>query len=287
MKVLLSTLQEKVKTIDFQQLKLLDMIGQGGFGAVFQGKWKARKGEVVAVKKCTIGGTLENPDTSREVDILSSVPEHPYIISFYGIAFNYPDLFIVTEFAEKGSLFDYLHTKKQVLTVDQSLTWALEVAQGMEHLHNHDIIHRDLKSGNVLLSSAMTAKVCDFGTARYLSHTTAQTGTAGTPRWMAPEVMEAVEAKINKKCDSFSYGMVVYELLVHKVPYHDTPGDSVVCMNILQGERPKIPVSVPQYLNSLLTACWDADHHKRPTFQDISKWLQNKAIHMSIKCTSV
>ena len=250
------------------------MIGQGGFGAVFRGKWKAKKGQVVAVKKCTIAGTKENPDIPREVQILSSVPEHPNIITFYAIAFNYPDIFIVAEFAEKGSLFNYLHKEKQVPTVDQSLAWALEVAQGMEHLHNHDIIHRDLKSANVLLSAAMTAKVCDFGTARYLSHTTMQTGVAGTPRWMAPEVMEAVEANINKKCDSFSYGMVVYELFVHQVPYYDTPGDSVVGMKVLQGERPEIPPTIPQYLHSLLTACWEADSYKRPTFQDITKRLQ-------------
>ena len=117
------------------------------------------------MKKCTIAGTRENPVTPQEVEILSSIPEHPNIISFYAIAFNYPDIFIVTEFAENGSLFNYLHKEKQFPTVDQSLAWALEVAQGMEHLHNHDIIHRDLKSANILLSAATTAKVCDFGTA--------------------------------------------------------------------------------------------------------------------------
>ena len=252
------------------------MIGQGGFGAVFRGKWKAKKGEVVAVKKCTIGGTREKPDIPREVEILSSVPEHPNIISFYAIAFSYPDLFIVTEFAEKGSLFNYLHKKKQVPTVDQSLAWCLEVAQGMEHLHNYDIIHRDLKSANILLSAAMTAKVCDFGTARYLSHTTVQTGVTGTPRWMAPEVIEAVEAQISKKCDSFSYGMVVYELFVHNVPYYDIPGDTVVGIKVLQGERPSIPPSIPQYLHSLLIACWETAPHKRPTFHDIVQKLKTK-----------
>ena len=262
--------------INFQQLELLDMIGQGGFGAVFQGKWMANEGEVVAVKKCAIAGKKRDPDIPREVLILKSLPKHPHIISFYGIAVNYPDLFIVTEFAEKGSLFNYLHKDKQVPTVDQSLAWALEVAQGMEHLHNHDIIHRDLKSANILLSTAMAAKLCDFGTARYLAETTVQTGAAGTFRWMAPEVMEAVEANINKKCDSFSYGMVVYELLIHQVPYYDTPGDGVVCMKMLQGERPEIPPTIPQYLHSLLTACWEKDPHKRPTFHDIVQGLQNE-----------
>ena len=245
---------------------------------MFRGKWKARKGEVVAVKKCTLTGTKRDPDIPREVQILSSVPEHPHIIAFYGISINFPDILIVTEFAEKGSLFNYLHKEKQVPTVDQSLAWALEVAQGMEHLHNHDIIHRDLKSANILLSTEMTAKVCDFGTARYLSHTTMQTKASGTFRWMAPEVMEAVEANINKKCDSFSYGMVVYELLVHQVPYYDTPGDGVVCVKVMQGELPAIPPTIPQYLHSLLTGCWQRDPHKRPTFHDIVVALQKKSL---------
>ena len=244
---------------------------------MFRGKWKARKGEVVAVKKCLLAGTKRDPDIPREVLILSSLPEHPHIITFYGISVNYPDLFIVTEFAEKGSLFNYLHKEKQVPTVDQSLAWALEVAQGMEHLHNHDIIHRDLKSANILLSSAMAAKLCDFGTARYLSHTTVQTREAGTHRWMAPEIMEQVDSKISKKCDLFSYGMVVYELFAHQVPFCDTPGDVFASIKIAQGERPQIPPTIPQYLHSSLAACWETDPHKRPTFHDIVEELESKA----------
>ena len=270
--------QVTITSIRRQDLQMLDAIGQGGFGAVFRGKWKAKKGEVVAVKKCTISGTKQDPNIPREVQILSSVPEHPNIISFYGICINYPEILIVVQFAEKGSLFNYLHKENQIPTFNQSLTWILQVAQGMVHLHNHDIIHRDLKSANILLSATMTAKICDFGTARYLSHTTAQTGAAGTYRWMAPEVMEAVEANINKKCDSFSFGMVAYELLVHKLPYHDTPGDAVVGMKVLQGELPAIPPTIPQYLHSLLTACWERDSHKRPTFQDIVQNLQSQML---------
>ena len=173
--------EEKMNIINPQKLQLLDMLGRGGFGAVFRGKWEARRGEVhvVAVKKCTMSGAKGDQDIPREVQILSSVSQHPHIISFYGISINYPDLFIVTEFAEKGSLFDYLHKEKQVPTVDQSLAWALHVAMAMRHLHNHDIIHRDLKSANILLSAKLTAKVCDFGTARYipLTHNKADRGS--------------------------------------------------------------------------------------------------------------
>ena len=255
---------------------MLDVIGQGGYGAVFRGKWKARKGEVVAVKKCMISGTKQDPDIPREVQILSSVPEHPNIISFFGICISYPEILIVVEFAEKGSLFNYLHKEKQIPTFNQSLAWILQVAKGMEHLHNNDIIHRDLNSANILLSATMTAKVCDFGTARYLTNTTAQTGEAGTYRWMAPEVMEAVEAKINKKCDSFSFGMVAYELLVHKLPYYDTPGNGMVCVKVMQGERPAIPPTIPQYLHSLVTSCWEPNPQERPSFQDIVQKLPSQ-----------
>ena len=71
--------------------------------------------------------------------------------------------------------------------------------------------------------------------------------------------------------------MVVYELLVHKVPYYDTPGDSVAGMNILQGQRPVIPITIPEYIHSLLTMCWETDSHKRPSFQDIVRKLESQA----------
>ena len=131
---------QRLNIIKHQQLELLDVIGQGSYGAVFQEEWKARKGQAVAVKKYTM---------PRQVQILSSVPEHPHIITFYGVSMSTTGISIVTEFAEKGSLFNYLHKEKQIPTVDQSLAWALEVAKGMEHLHNHNIIHQDLKSPNI------------------------------------------------------------------------------------------------------------------------------------------
>ena len=96
---------------------------------------------------------------------------------------------------------------KEEPSPDQSFAWALQVASGMQHLHNNNVNHRDLKSGNILLSFGLLAKVCDFGTARTLAKT-AMTSQKDTYRWMALEIVEDVQANINKMCDVLSYGMV-------------------------------------------------------------------------------
>ena len=168
--------------IDLADLEFVDLLGTGGFGTVFRGKWKS-KGFDVALKKVNI-----TPDAS-DAKIMSELGEHPNIISFYGFAYRYPETIIVTALAKKGSLYDYLHVRKEKPTQQQSLTWALQIAYGMAFMHRLDYVHRDLKSSNVLFSDKMVAQVCDFGTARFLKGTTFASKVAGTPRWMAPEVM--------------------------------------------------------------------------------------------------
>jgi len=130
------------------------------------------------------------------------------VLTFLGVALSSDSLntCIVTELAPYGSLYDHLHVKNQVSSLDQTLAWALQVAGGMHHFHSNNVVHRDLKSANILLSLGLVAKVCDFGTARILAKT-AMTSQKGTYRWMAPEVVENVEANINKMCGVFSYGM--------------------------------------------------------------------------------
>ena len=114
---------------------MLRLIRRGGFGAVYEAKWKMK---TVAAKMC-LGNVLE--DISREIKILTSLPPHSNVLAFYGVALSSDSLtlYIITELASHGSLYDYLHVEKNVPPPDKSLAWALQVASGMHHLHNNNV----------------------------------------------------------------------------------------------------------------------------------------------------
>ena len=236
---------------------------------MYEAKWKKK---TVAVKVC-LGNLLDN--LSREIKILLSLPPHSNVLTFFGVALSSDSLntYIITELALHGSLHDYLHMKKNVPSSEQNLAWALQIASGMCHLHSNNVVHRDLKSGNILLSLGLVAKVCDFGTARILAKT-AMTSQKGTFRWMAPEVVQNVEANISKMCDVFSYGMVLYEIYDHRIPFADIPGDALAGTAVVDGKRPPIPANLPPFLCPLLQACWKKEPNQRPQFQAIVLAIQ-------------
>ena len=254
------------KQISVQEIDLSKgrRIGEGGFGSVYQTKWSNID---VAVKVC-----LGNVVDGREVQLLSNLPNHPNVIELFGVTLSDDSIntYIVMELAVGGSLHNYLHKNKNAPLFHQSESWALEVAHAMEHLHHHKVIHRDLKSPNVLLTAVNTAKVCDFGLARPLSEAKTWTTVGGTPCWAAPELLFHEIEKISYPCDVYSYGMLTYELFTHKLPY-DGRADK-----LYQGVKLKLPSSLPEYMQSLITNCWKRDPQERPTFTQIINAIKDK-----------
>ncbi|KAJ0032374.1 hypothetical protein NQD34_002455 [Periophthalmus magnuspinnatus] len=152
----------------------------------------------------------------REVSILCRL-NHPCIIHFVGACLDDPSQFaIVTQYISGGSLFSLLHEQKRLIDLQSKLIIAIDVAKGMEYLHNltQPIIHRDLNSHNILLYEDGHAVVADFGESRFLQSVDEDNMTKqpGNLRWMAPEVFTQC-TRYSVKADMFSYALCLWELL--------------------------------------------------------------------------
>ena len=247
-------------------------IGQGWFGSVYEAKWNKK---TVAAKMYP-GDLLQNP--SPEIKIFASLPLHPHVLTFFGVAPSSDAIStcIITELTPNGSLHNYLHIKKEEPSHDQSLTWAQQISSGMLHLHNHNVVHCNLKSAKVLLGHNLVAKLHDFSCAHNLTTTTIMSKQVGTHRWMAPEILKDMKPTVTKACDVFSYGMVLYEIFARKIPYDDLPSNASVGIAVLMGKRPPIPATVPPFLQSVLETCWKEDPKQRPPFETIVVAIQRE-----------
>lgn len=267
----------QVKVLNHSDLHFGEELGAGGYGIVYKGKLNKDQ-MAVAIKAIHSKKSAGFPP--KECQIWSSVPSHENIIEFIGVAQykveNSPNvlIYIVTELAMNGSLNKHLYKDMRKPTSQQSLTWASHVACGMKHLHGEGVSHRDLKSDNVLLTEHWVAKLCDFGTALELT-SSVSTNKAGTCRWMPPEIIGEDRAKINKQCDLYSYGMILFELFAHEVPYKDLNTDYSIMKAVIEGKRPQIPSTLPLHLHDLLKRCWEKDPSMRPTFDYVFNALQH------------
>jgi hypothetical protein len=262
--------------IDWSSVELIEELGRGSFGTVYKAKYL---GHVVAVKIFEIGRSCSQGDQYRnfyaEVRTLCNL-EHENILQFIGAgrAPTPPRLFIVTEFMSRGTLFDLLHRRREMLSPLRKKSMALDVCRGMAYLHDRGHMHRDLKSSNLLVDSSYRVKIGDFGLAksiRYLALCQPMTGNCGTPQYMAPEVLAS--APYGAGADVFSFGVLLWELLAEALPYAGIEPARVITAVLHMNERPPLDPRWHPELVSLLRDCWDRNPARRPTFQALVKRL--------------
>ena len=248
---------------DLKNIDLGEKIGRGNVTV-----YKATMaGKAMAVKKMD----CDKNEIVPEVEVQSSLPPHPNVLPLLGVAHSKDgfSIYICMELADQ-SLYHYLHTEKEKPSLQQSTKWAIQIARGMHHIHQHGLAHRDLKSANVLLfEDEDVAKVCDFGSARVLERTATVSGMTGTYRWMAPEFNDKADAKANQRCDVFSYGMVLYEIFTQEIPFSKIADGATVGLRIRDGERPSIPSELPLHIKVLMQSCWKHKFYDRPKFEGI------------------
>ncbi|KAF7812945.1 serine/threonine-protein kinase STY46-like isoform X1 [Senna tora] len=256
--------------IDRRLLKIGERIASGSCGDLYHGFYLGQDVAVKILRSEHLNDALED-EFAQEVAILRQV-HHKNVVRFIGACTKSPHLCIVTEYMPGGSLYDYLHKNHNILELSQLLKFAIDVCKGMEYLHRNNIIHRDLKTANLLMDTHNVVKVADFGVARFLNQGGVMTAETGTYRWMAPEVIN--HQPYDQKADVFSFSIVLWELVTAKVPY-DTMTPIQAALGVRQGLRPELPKQGHPKLVDLMQRSWEAIPSNRPSFQEITVELEN------------
>lgn len=284
---------------ELKGLNIGDKIGEG-IAVVYRGKWR---GADVAVKMKSL--MLDNSEDLQEfqhacnVEIQAEAEVmkglcHPNIVLFMEAGFYRGSIVIISEYCARGSLRDVLkRANVKQLSWPTKLRLALGICHGIQYLHNANppMIHRDLKSPNVLVDDSWHAKIADFGTLRFSEIVSSaqihnsmgskrsmeMTGLVGTTRWMAPEVMRG-EKIYTSKVDIYSLALILWELIEGKLPFESTRWNHEIEDYVLRGLRPVIRHDqCPSRWKLLIMTCWQADPRERPTIQQVISSLQRIA----------
>ncbi|XP_040381731.1 serine/threonine-protein kinase STY17-like isoform X2 [Oryza brachyantha] len=250
--------------VDPRLLKFERKLASGSFGDLYHGIYCTQDVAIKVLKPERVSVDMLR-EFAQEVYIMKKV-RHKNVVQFIGACTRPPILCIVTEFMRGGSIFDFLYNLGGTFQLPDVLRIASDVTKGMNYLHQINIVHRDLKTANLLMDDKVV-KVADFGVARVKDQSGVMTAETGTYRWMAPEVIEHLP--YDQKADVFSFGIVIWELLTGKLPYEDmTPLQAAVA--VVQNDlRPIIPADANPMLAGLLQKCWQKDPALRPTFAEI------------------
>jgi hypothetical protein len=277
--------------IDYKDIHLTKELGEGAFGVVSYGKWHF---EDVAVKTLHLQRLSENAllEFKEEAAIMARL-RSDYIVLLKGVSLT--PYALVMEYMPKGSLFNMLHSQSELpMTVRHRI--ALDVAKGLAFLHRyqpHGILHRDLKSQNVLLTEYLHAKLADFGlskvrveSSRSQAYAQSSNKSVGTIPWMAPECF-GIRPKYSEKSDMYAYGMVLWELISRRMPYEDVTDANEIREAVKSGEREEIPEQstnpgekVPFSFKEVIRFCWFQDANSRPQAKDAIETLGDIEIPM-------
>ena len=251
---------------DMDDVEIGERIGGGGFAIVYEGYWKGRH---VALK------TLFDPRVDEklkkefmdELHVMSSL-HHPNVVELFAANVTPPKMLFIMELCDR-SLYQLLHLTSELLETDLLVQMASDFASGMAYLHSRKppIIHRDIKSPNLILTVDKRVKLCDFGLV------TTRVTTAGTPSYMAPELLK--DKPFSKEVDVYAFGIVLWEMFTREVPWNAMDPHEIRD-RVVAGERPAIPrFEVPGFIKDLIQSSWAQNPAERKPFDEIYDLLSN------------
>ncbi|GMF30941.1 unnamed protein product [Phytophthora fragariaefolia] len=284
LKILLNSDKLSGKRIAYDSLIFERALSKGASGEVWVCELQGRK---VAIKRLLQSKTqsVEKVQAFAEEIKFNASLTHSHIVEFIGVAWNsLNNLVMVLEFLSVGNLKDYLDENAARMSwARHKIHNAIGIAQALKYLHSRSpaLIHRDLKSNNILLTKELEPKLIDFGVRRGCVNLT-MTAAVGTPYWTAPEVLEG--KRYSEQADIYSFGVVLSELDTGKVPYHDIIGkgkDTLMAIQVLKGVaagtlRPSFSEDCPSRIQRVGLACMAHNTLKRPSVEQILLDLEGR-----------
>eukprot|EP00002_Diphylleia_rotans_P000457 TRINITY_DN1023_c0_g1_i11.p1 TRINITY_DN1023_c0_g1~~TRINITY_DN1023_c0_g1_i11.p1 ORF type:complete len:2307 (+),score=387.96 TRINITY_DN1023_c0_g1_i11:43-6963(+) len=281
--------------VKYSDLEFGKLLGAGSFGEVFAGEWR---GTEVAIKRINAKKLDKKAIQSFKDEVAVMVQlRHPNIVLYMAACMEPNKLCIISELMFRGSLHDVLHDETTNLELPLRVSFLTDAAKGLQYLHlsSPPILHRDLKSPNLLLDEKMNVKISDFGLTGIQAKRGKGEEPPGTLLWMAPEVILGLD--YTDKSDIYSFGIIMWEVLTRMDPYEGEEIAESVALRVAENNlRPEIPSddSIPQELISLMSLCWDQEQEKRPSFTNVLKKMgmatdssqSSMSFSMNIEATS-
>ncbi|ELP84075.1 protein serine/threonine kinase, putative [Entamoeba invadens IP1] len=277
--IVIETETQMSTRLDYDELILDKQIGEGSFGTVYKGMFRNNP---VAIKIMKIpDDTDAMEEFEKEVAMLDKF-RSDFVVHFYGAVFIPTKTCMVTEFAKYGSLMA-MFTKKKKLDYYLRVKLMIDSAKGIQYLHTNGIMHRDIKSDNILVFSVdkgilVNGKLTDFGSSRNINMMRSNmtfTKGIGTPMYMSPEILD--QSKYSEKADIFSFSIVMFEIFHWGNPYSKDkfPFPWNIAEFISQNKRLSKPSDMPDWLFDLIAASWDQNPSQRPHINSIVNTLQD------------
>jgi len=263
--------------IAYRELQFVEHLGSGEFGQVFRGFFKDQE---VAIKQLywdnTVLPEVIIQDLTREIESFRHL-RHVRLVNFVGACLEIPNLCIVTEYAPGGSLHHLLHVRKKQLPLLHSTNMCLQLSEGVNYLHSQQpiVVHRDLKSLNVVLDLNLNLKLCDFGLTESMERThITKKNNGGSPRYMAPELFDS-KSKITEKVDIWSMGCIFTEINGGTLPYEGINTLADLTREMLVHRRnPRIPPSIPEAIQAVIQSCYNFECRLRPNSKQVHHQLR-------------